>query len=61
MVDKNAIAKIEATIALYPNIGFLEFVAIISDVIPRAGSNTIYTSGCPKNQNKCSNKTGDPP
>ena len=44
-VDKKAIANIEATIALYPKIGFLEFVAIISDVIPKAGSNTMYTSG----------------
>ena len=26
-----------------------------------AGSITIYTSGWPKNQNKCSNNTGDPP
>ena len=41
IVDKKAIAKIEATIALYPKIGFLEFVAIISDVIPSAGNNTI--------------------
>ena len=54
-------AIIEATIALYPKIGFLAFVAITYDVIPKAGSNTIYTSGCPRNQNKCSNKTGDPP
>jgi hypothetical protein len=60
-VDKKAIAKIEATIALYPKIGFLEFVAIISDVIPNAGNKTIYTSGCPKNQNRCSNNTGEPP
>jgi hypothetical protein len=41
MVDKKAIAKIEATIALYPKIGFLELVAIISDVIPRAGNSTM--------------------
>ena len=52
---------IEPIIALYPKIGFLECVEIISDVIPNAGNNTIYTSGCPKNQNKCSNNTGDPP
>ena len=61
MVDKKAIANIEATIALYPKIGFRACVAIISEVIPRAGNNTIYTSGCPKNQNKCSYNTGDPP
>jgi len=38
---KKAIARIDATIALYPNIGFLELVAIISEVIPSAGSKTI--------------------
>ena len=47
--------------ALYPKIGFLELVAIISDVIPNAGNSTIYTSGCPKNQKRCSNNTGEPP
>ena len=61
IVERNAIAKIEATIARYPKIGFRAFVAIISDVIPSAGSNTMYTSGCPKNQNRCSYKTGEPP
>ena len=61
IVDKKAIANIEATMARYPKIGFREFVAITSDVIPKAGSNTMYTSGWPKNQNKCSNNTGDPP
>ena len=38
-----------------------EFTDNISETIPIAGKITIYTSGCPKNQNKCSNKTGDPP
>ena len=46
-------AIIEPIIALYPKIGFLELVAIISEDKPRAGNNTIYTSGCPRNQNKC--------
>ena len=41
MVDKNAIARIDATIALYPKIGFLALVDIISDVIPKAGSKII--------------------
>ncbi len=61
IVDKKAIAIIDPIMALYPKIGFLECVEIISEVIPKAGNNTIYTSGCPKNQNKCSNNTGDPP
>ena len=41
MVDKNAIAKIDIIIALYPKIGLRELVAIISDVIPKAGNITI--------------------
>src|SRR5690606_27724816 len=41
IVDKNPIAKIDATIALYPKIGFLELVDIISDTIPIAGRITI--------------------
>ena len=45
MKDKNPIAKIDPTIALYPKIGFLELVETISDVIPNAGNKTIYTSG----------------
>ena len=60
-MDKKAIANIEATIARYPKIGFLAFVAMISEVIPKAGKRTMYTSGCPRNQKRCSYKTGDPP
>ena len=54
-------AKIDPIIALYPKIGFLELVEIISEDNPNAGKRTMYTSGCPKNQNKCSNKSGEPP
>lgn len=31
------------------------------DTIPKPGRIKIYTSGCPKNQNKCWYKTGSPP
>ena len=41
MVDKNAIAIIETTMARYPKMGFRELVAIISEVIPSAGNNTM--------------------
>ena len=41
--------------------GFREFVAITSELMPKAGSNTMYTSGWPKNQNKCWYKIGLPP
>ena len=45
IVDKNAIARIDPTIARYPKIGLRAFVDITSDAIPRAGKRTIYTSG----------------
>ncbi len=41
MVDKNAMAKIDATMARYPNMGFLALVAIISETIPMAGKITM--------------------
>ena len=28
---------------------------------PKMGRMTMYTSGCPKNQNKCCYRTGSPP
>ena len=52
--------KMEPIIALYPN-GLREFVAITSELMPNAGNNAMYTSGCPKNQNKCWYKIGLPP
>ena len=30
-------------------------------IIPKPGKINIYTSGCPKNQNKCWYNTGSPP
>ena len=41
MKERKPIANIEPIIALYPKIGFLEQVEIISEVIPNAGSNII--------------------
>lgn len=31
------------------------------EIAPNPGRIRIYTSGCPKNQNKCWNRTGSPP
>src|SRR5258708_37467316 len=31
------------------------------DVTPMPGRIAIYTSGCPKNQNRCCHRSGDPP
>ena len=42
-------------------IGLRELTAITSDASPNAGKSTIYTSGCPRNQNKCWNNIGLPP
>jgi len=36
-----------------PKIIDCEYLANISLIIPKAGNINIYTSGCPKNQNKC--------
>ena len=46
---------------LYPKIERLALVARTSETIPKAGTTTTYTSGCPKNQNKCWNNSGSPP
>src|SRR5690606_30532963 len=61
IVDKKAIANKDTIIARYPKIGFLALQAITSEAIPIAGRITKYTSGCPKNQKRCSNNTGEPP
>src|SRR5438034_635799 len=34
---------------------------MIAETRPSAGSTTRYTSGCPKNQNRCCHRTGTPP
>lgn len=34
---------------------------IIWEIIPKPGRIKIYTSGCPKNQNKCWYRIGSPP
>jgi len=41
------------TIPKYPNIPLPDPIAIVILIIPKAGIIKIYTSGCPKNQNKC--------
>lgn len=47
------IDNIAYTIPMYPNIGFSLNVDITCDTTPKAGNISIYTSGCPKNQNRC--------
>lgn len=40
---------------------FRDSWVVICEMIPNPGRIRIYTSGCPKNQNKCWNRTGSPP
>ena len=55
------IANKEPTMAIYPKMGLRLFTLRISDAIPMAGNKMIYTSGWPRNQNKCWNKMALPP
>src|SRR5690625_905156 len=50
---KKAINIVAKTIAVYPNNLFLEKVENTSLNKPNSGNIKIYTSGCPKIQNKC--------
>src|SRR5436190_20029571 len=56
-----AMANNDPNIAMYPKMGFLELTESISDTIPIAGKRIIYTSGCPRNQNKCWKRIALPP
>ena len=46
---------------MYPNTSLFTDAEITWLTIPNAGKINIYTSGCPKNQNKCWYKIGSPP
>jgi len=46
---------------LYPKIERRALVARTSETIPKAGTTTTYTSGWPKNQNRCWNSKLSPP
>src|SRR6202048_5574337 len=61
MKDKNPITSTEKTSDLYPQSGLRELFARISATIPNAGRINTYTSGCPRNQNKCCHNSGLPP
>ncbi len=55
---RNAIAMMAYTIEWYPKTGFRDPLAITSDTTPIAGRIRMYTSGCPKYQNKCCHRRG---
>src|SRR6267143_5793578 len=41
--------------------GFFEKVETTCEIIPKPGNIRMYTSGWPKNQNRCRNNSGSPP
>src|SRR6476660_2810195 len=57
----NTIAIVAAAMNSYPNSTLRENTGMTSDTIPKAGRIRMYTSGCPKNQNKCCHKYAEPP
>src|SRR6185312_5651339 len=61
MNDRNPIVIAEYTSDLYPQIGLRVLLAMISATIPIAGRMSTYTSGWPRNQNKCCHSNGLPP
>ena len=50
-----------STIDVRPNSGLREKIGMISLMMPKAGRMRMYTSGWPKNQNRCSQMMGSPP
>lgn len=57
-----AIDKMAYTIPSTPNTSFFPLIYRVACLtIPKAGKIKIYTSGCPKNQNRCSYSTTFPP
>lgn len=46
---------------MYPKGSLFVLEKIIWETNPNPGRIRIYTSGCPKNQNKCTKRTGSPP
>src|SRR5680860_1200207 len=45
----------------YPKSGFREKVGMISEMMLNAGKTRMYTSGCPKIQNRCCHSNGSAP
>src|SRR5947209_5677123 len=57
-VDREAMARVAKTKPLYPNTGLRENTGMTSVTTPKKGRATMYTSGCPKNQNRCCHRIG---
>src|SRR5246127_765205 len=61
MKPKSPIDSMAYTMALYPKMGLRENTDTNCEHKPIAGKIAMYTSGCPKNQNRCCHKSGEPP
>src|SRR6266404_3302000 len=61
MKPKSPIDSMAYTIALYPKMGLRENTDTNCEHKPIAGKIAMYTSGWPKNQNRCCHKSGEPP
>ena len=58
---RKPIAHSASAIARYPNTGLREKFASTCETTPIPGRIAMYTSGCPKNQNRCCHSSGEPP
>jgi hypothetical protein len=61
MKPRKPIAHIAIAIARYPKTGLRANVDSTCDATPMPGRIAMYTSGCPKNQNRCCQRSGEPP
>src|SRR5690625_1995745 len=53
VMDSAAIPMVANTKPLYPKMGLREKIGITSVMMPKNGNAMMYTSGWPKNQNRC--------
>ena len=56
--DRPAMVRVANTSALYPKMGRRENTGRIWVTTPKNGRTMMYTSGCPKNQNRCCQRIG---
>jgi len=60
-VYRDSLASWEEQFDQFRRFGRRANVAMTSKAMPTAGRTRTYTSGCPKNQNRCWNNSGVPP
>src|SRR3954454_25016104 len=60
VIDRAAMPTVAPTRPTYPNTGLRLNTGITSEMIPKNGKATMYTSGWPKNQNRCCQRIAPP-